>query len=50
MRQKKEKDVILYSDNKMFKETDAFGQTVTRLCMIVTTILIVIGIIFLFNI
>ncbi len=48
---KKRKDsVILYSDNQIFKKTDRFGTVITRLCMITTVLLIILGVVSLFNI
>jgi len=48
---KKSKDeVILYSDNQIFKKTDRFGNVITHLCMLTTILLIILGIVSLFNI
>ena len=46
---KKKKDVLLYSDNAIFKTTDLFGHTVTIVCSIIILILIALGIFTLFH-
>ena len=50
MLKKKKDSVVLYSDNQIFKKTDRFGSVVTHLCMAVTVLLIILGVVSLFNI